>query len=73
MNALRQVSSPMYLVPAYGARYDDVQAMRKAWEDGEDFRMGTGGPYASIRDLDALKADASTVWLTTHDLCVRVA
>lgn len=74
MNALRQVSSPVNLWPAYGRRYNTVEAMRSDWEAGKDFSMRPGsGPYTSIRDLGMLQMDGSSVWLVTHDLSVRVA
>lgn len=74
MNALRQVSSPINLWPAYGRQYKDAAAMRAAWEAGKDFSLSPGvGPYTSIRDLGMLQQDASTVWLIQGNMRVRVA
>lgn len=74
MNGLRQLSSPINLWPAYGRRYSTVEAMRSDWEAGKDFSMSPGaGPYTSVRDLGMLRMDASSVWLVTHDLSLRVA
>lgn len=71
-SALRAVSGPLNLYPAYGAHYKNMISLREAWEAGKDFGFTAGGPYTSIRDIDALKAEASSVWLMTHDLSLRV-
>lgn len=63
-SALRQLSSPLVLVPAYGRTYRSVEALRNAWEAGHDFKIFGGGPYTSIRDIEALKADSSSVTLS---------
>ena len=60
MNALAQVSSPMFLLPAYGRHYKTKQEALAAWNDGKDFQIYQG-PYCSKRDIDAL-----------HDLADRV-
>jgi hypothetical protein len=62
-NALRQVSSPMVLVPAYGKRYNTVEDMLKDWRRGIDFLI-VGGSYASIRDWEALLYTSSSVTLS---------
>lgn len=72
MNALQQVSSPIMLTPAYGRRYATVAEMAKDWEDGKDFSIGLCGPYASIRDIEALKADASSVHLVDPRTRIRI-
>lgn len=43
------------LIPAYGRKYATVEALLKDWQEGKDFRIGSGGPYCSVRDLDQLK------------------
>ncbi len=75
MNALQQVSSPMYLTGAYGRRYRTEQAMLDDWHAGKDFQVCGWGPYTSIRDLDTLLDDCSTLWLVQAEpeLRVRVA
>lgn len=64
MTALRQVSSPMVLIPGYGKNCPSAAALKAAWEAGADFKpYGTQGRYCSIRDLGALAQDASSVTL----------
>jgi hypothetical protein len=63
MNGLRQVSSPMVLIPAYGRVYTTREAMLKDWEAGKDFRVVGHGCYTSIRDLAMLRESSSSVTL----------
>jgi hypothetical protein len=74
MNALRQVSGYLVLIPAYGRRYKDKDSMLADWQNGKDFKI-VGGPYCSIRDLESMKNDASTIWLNDGSdfLNVRIA
>ena len=51
------------LMPAYGRRYKAADQMRADWENGKDFRIGSAGPYTSIRDLKYLRNTSSTVVL----------
>lgn len=44
-----------YLGAAYGRSYNDVASMVKDWETGKDFRIGSDGPYCSIRDVQYMK------------------
>ena len=62
MTALNQVSSPVFLLPAYGRRYTSRQQALSAWQAGKDFQI-YNGPYCSIRDIDALKQMSSGVYL----------
>ncbi len=62
MDALRQVSSPMTLIPAYGRKGRTPEAMLADWNAGKDFKI-FGGPYCSIRDFPQLQAEASSVRL----------
>jgi len=62
MNAMRMVSSPMVLVPAYGNTYANEEALRVAWCSGVDFKI-KGGPYTSIRDLSELQDHCSSLWI----------
>ena len=61
------------LVPAYGRVYNSVEAMMADWNAGKDFRIW-GGPYCSIRDLGALRLEASSVTLCcpSRDLSVTL-
>jgi hypothetical protein len=63
MTALQMLSSPLLLIPAYGAVYRTVAEMQAAWDKGIDFKMYGNGQYCSIRNLKALAADASSVTL----------
>lgn len=71
MNGLRQVSYPMYLVPAYGRKYHGSIDMLQDWVSGKDFKI-QNGPYTSIRDLAKLKDDSSGVYLLQNDFVVQV-
>ena len=73
--AIRQVSSPMILRPAYGRSYKTQDEMLKDWNDGKDFRISSSGPYCSIRDLDQMKSVASSIVILdlVYPVSVRVA
>lgn len=62
-SALRQVTSPMFLIPAYGARYDSPEHMRRAWDAGKDFKLYETGCYCSKRDLAMLQENSSSITL----------
>lgn len=59
---LRQASSPMVLLPAYGRQYKTKEAAIQDWKDGKDFKI-QGGPYCSIRDTERLVSDSSSVFI----------
>lgn len=62
--AIRQVSSPIVLWPAYGKRHATADDLLKAWKDGKEFRFAPRGHYCSIRDLAAIMSEhPSTVYL----------
>lgn len=61
MNALRMISSPLILTPAYGRTYSTEQELLADWNAGEDFKV-KAGPYCSIRDLDELLRGSSSLW-----------
>lgn len=63
ISALRQVSSPLMLRPAYGKTYETAADMLAGWNAGDTFRI-FGGPYCSIRDIVALRNDSSSIQLT---------
>lgn len=73
MTARQMIGSPLILVPAYGMTYATEEAMRIDWVNGRDFKI-KGGPYCSIRDLDKLSEDASSIWIydliSKHTICV---
>ena len=64
MTAHQMLSSPIILLPAYGRTYATREAMLKDWQAGKDFRLFPQGCYTSIRDVEDLKANASSVSLT---------
>jgi len=72
MEALNQVSSPMYLVPAYGRIYKNRQEAVEDWIAGKDFKI-VGGPYTSVRDSTNLRMDCSTLWILWNNIdAVRI-
>ena len=62
MTALNQVSSPVFLLPAYGRVYNSKQQALSAWQAGKDFQI-YNGPYCSIRDVDELRQMSSGVYI----------
>lgn len=42
------------LTPAFGRDYPSAGAAAAHWAAGKDFRIGTDGPYCSIRDARTL-------------------
>ena len=55
--------SPATLTPAYGRTYKTAAEIKAAWDSGKDFRYGYSGPYCSIRDIELLKRDHSSIRL----------
>lgn len=53
-----------YLLPAYGRRLSTPHQTLEDWKTGKDFRI-SGGPYTSIRDIDALKREFDRILLLT--------
>lgn len=45
------------LTPAYGRDYKSKGAVLLHWFAGKDFRIGTDGPYTSIRDVKMFPGD----------------
>ena len=66
MFALRSVSSPLLLLSAHGKTYANELQMRAGWAKGDDFKMYGSSSYTSIRDLNRLQMDSSSIRL--HDL-----
>lgn len=50
----------LFIIPAYGRRYQTEEALRKDWEDGKDFKI-LNGPYLSIRDQDQIDGEIYAV------------
>jgi len=48
--ALRQVTTPLFLTAAYGRKYTSREQAVKDWQAGKDFKIDDG-PYCSIRDI----------------------
>lgn len=63
-SALRQVTSPMILIPAHGQRYDTREHMQMAWDAGKDFKIYGSSMYCSKRDLTMLQDDSSSITIT---------
>jgi hypothetical protein len=62
MNALQQVSGPLFLVAAYDRKYYTKEQAIKDWEAGKDFKI-YNGPYCSIRDKQALEEMSSGIYI----------
>lgn len=62
MHALSQVSSPMFLIPAYGRSYKTKEQVLEAWKSGKDFKID-GGPYCSIRDIDFMHKQFQNIYI----------
>jgi hypothetical protein len=71
MKAIRQVTSPMFLLPAYGRKYKDQQQVVKAWQEGKDFQI-YNGPYCSIRDISAMRDMASNIFIQYENGTVEI-
>jgi hypothetical protein len=61
-NAIAQVSSAIYLVAAYGRYYTTKDQVLQDWMAGKDFKIH-GGPYCSVRDLEAMRSSFCTIYL----------
>ena len=70
-SALKQLSSPLVLRPAYGRVYETAEAAIKDWQVGKDFQI-VNGPYCSIRDIRRLEQDYSSVWVDLITSIVRL-
>ena len=62
MQALNQVTSPMFLLPAYGRQYKTREQVLRDWQMGKDFQI-EGGPYCSIRDLDLMHQQFQNIYI----------
>lgn len=72
MEALSQVSTPLYLFPAYGKSYKTKEEAVQDWMAGVDFRIH-GGSYCSVRDATNLRLSCSTLWIYWNRVdCVRI-
>lgn len=50
----------LFVIPAYGRRYETEEALRKDWTDGKDFKI-IAGPYLFIRDQDQIEGEIYAV------------
>lgn len=71
MNPLRDVTSSIVLVGAYGRTYESKKQAVADWEAGKDFRI-INGPYCSIRDLEYLQNESRGIFIVTKQGHVRV-
>lgn len=69
--ALRQVTSPMWLIPAYGRQYKTREQALAAWQAGKDFQI-QGGPYCSIRDVDMMRQEYSNIYILYNNGSIAV-
>lgn len=60
--AIKQVTSPIFLVAAYGRTYKTREQVLDAWRSGRDFKI-VDGPYCSVRDYELLTQDFSNVYI----------
>lgn len=68
MNGIAQVSSPIFIKPAYGRVYETPLHAMDAWQQGKDFKV-VDGPYCSIRDLETLKqSQPSGIYLLVNNV-----
>lgn len=71
MTGLQQVSSPTFLLPAYGRKYATIVQALQDWNAGKDFKI-YGGPYCSIRDITELRETSSNIYLVIVDDHIKV-
>lgn len=71
MPALNQVTSPLWLLPAYGRSYKSRDAAIKAWQDGKDFLI-EGGPYCSIRDIEKMHEQFQNIYIVYDQGTIQV-
>lgn len=62
MEALAQVTTPLFLTAAYGRKYNTREQALSAWQSGKDFKI-EDGPYCSIRDLDLMRQDFANIYI----------
>jgi hypothetical protein len=62
MKAIRQVTTPMFLLPAYGRSYKSREQAVKDWYAGKDFQI-YNGPYCSVRDVSMMRNMASSIFI----------
>jgi len=55
-------SGPLVLMPAYGRVYLSSEDALLDWKTGKDFKV-VGAGYCSIRDIEYIQSNASTVWI----------
>lgn len=60
------------LMPAYGCKYTSDEIMLRDWYAGKYFKIYSGGPYTSIRDMNKLIEVYDRVTLTRDFLIYKV-
>lgn len=58
-------------MPAYGRQYKTSQEAKADWNAGKDFKI-VNGPYLSIRDIDYIKDNYTSVWLDLITVVIRL-
>lgn len=71
MKTIQQAVSPMFLLSAYGRKYNNRADVLKDWYSGKDFQI-YNGPYCSIRDLEKMRSMASSVYIQYETGTVEV-
>jgi hypothetical protein len=62
----------VYLFPAYGRRYSDWAEAIADWQAEKDFSInGFGGPYCSIRDVEALQVSYDKIFLVNSSMDIK--
>ena len=58
-------------MPAYGRQYKTSQEAKADWDAGKDFKI-VGGSYLSIRDINYIKDNYTSVWLDLITVVIRL-
>jgi hypothetical protein len=64
-------ANPLMIMPAYGRQYKTAEEAKADWNAGKDFKV-VCGPYLSIRNIDYLKDNHSSVWVDLITVVVRL-
>ena len=69
--ALRQVTTPLFLTAAYGRKYTSREQAVKDWQAGKDFKIDDG-PYCSIRDIELMRKEFSNIYIIYERGSVKI-
>jgi hypothetical protein len=64
-------ANSLTIMPAYGRQYKTSQEAKADWNAGKDFKI-VNGPYLSIRDIDYIKDNYTSVWLDLITVVIRL-